>query len=253
MADNDALVGLDRIEKASPWSAVGRLDMKDGGFCTATLIAPDLVLTAAHCTYDLDSARARAPREMIFRAGFRNGLVQSERKVIQVARPEAYIPQDSDTSRHISSDVALLRLARPIGSHVISPFAVYEGRLSKGPVSVVSYGQGRERIPSLQRECQVLAGPRDLVMMDCQVTFGSSGAPVFHRDGERVRIASIISGTAMMGQERRTFGMALPKIVTQLKAQMHANGYAPVAKARRIDVGGGKSSLGAKFVRAGGS
>ena len=253
LAQSKALVGLDRIEKASPWTAVGRLDMDDGGFCTATLIAPDLVLTAAHCTFEPDSDRPRPPREMTFRAGFRNGLVQSERRVIQIARPTNYTPKDESTSRHISTDVALLRLARPIGSHVIAPFAVYEGRLSEGPVDVVSYGQGREEIPSLQRECNVLAGQRDLVMMDCNVTFGSSGAPVFRREGERVRIASIISGTAMLDGARRTFGMALPAVITQLKAQMHAEGPAPVAKVRRIEVGGGKAGTGAKFVRADGS
>lgn len=252
-AQNAALVGLDRIEKASPWTAVGRLDMQDGGFCTATLIATDLVLTAAHCTFDPDTHRARSPRELTFRAGFRNGLAQSERRVIQIARPDSYVSDDDSTARHISADVALLRLARPIGSHIIAPFSVYDGKLGQGPVSVVSYGQGREEIPSLQRECQVLAGPRSLVVMDCDVTFGSSGAPVFRREGERVRIASIISGTAIMDGERRTFGMALPETLTQLKAKMHAAGPAPVAKVRRIEVGGGKSGLGAKFVSANGS
>ena len=40
LGDRDDLLG---------WEAVGRLDQEGVGFCTGTLIAPDLVLTAAHC------------------------------------------------------------------------------------------------------------------------------------------------------------------------------------------------------------
>ncbi|WP_162798631.1 trypsin-like serine peptidase [Sulfitobacter sp. SK012] len=254
LAQDTALVGLDRIEKASPWIAVGRLDAADGGFCTATLIAPNLVLTAAHCTYDSNgSGKPRRAKELTFRAGFRNGKAQAERKVIQIARPEEYLYNSGDTERNIRTDVALLRLARPIETHIINPFIVEPRPISSGTVSVVSYGQGRSELPSLQRECQVLGATRGLMVMDCNVTFGSSGAPVFKRDGQRLRIASVISGTASFDGTRRTVGMALPNMVSALKAQMRANGPAPVAKARRIQLGGGRSGTGAKFVRVDGS
>ena len=37
------------IEKYQyPWSAIGRLNSEIGGFCSATLIAPELILSAAH-------------------------------------------------------------------------------------------------------------------------------------------------------------------------------------------------------------
>jgi len=251
-AENAPLVGLDRIEKAEPWKAVGRLDTASGGFCTATLIAPDLVLTAAHCTYDLHSGGSLKAGDLTFRAGFRDGKAQAERKVLQIARLDSYDYDSANHAQNVRTDVALLRLARPIATHIIDPFIVEPREVSSGPVSVVSYGQGRSERPSLQRECQVTDAWRGLVAMDCDVTFGSSGAPVFKRTGSKMRIASVISGMASIGGQQRTVGMALPETVASLKAQMRANGLAPVAKLRRIGIGN-RNGTGAKFVTAGGS
>lgn len=252
-AENAPLIGLNRIEKAEPWKAVGRLDTATGGFCTATLIAPDLVLTAAHCTYNSGTGVSLKARDLMFRAGFRDGKAQAERKVLQIARLDSYDYAGTDHAQKIRTDAALLRLARPIATHIIDPFIVEPQAVTSGPVSVVSYGKGRSERPSLQKECQVLGADRGLVAMDCDVTFGSSGAPVFKRTGEKTRIASVISGTASFGGNWRTVGMALPDTVAVLKAQMWANGPAPVAQVRRINVGGNRSGTSAKFIRSDGS
>jgi len=89
--------------------------------------------------------------------------------------------------------------------------------------------------------------------MDCNVTFGSSGAPVFTHLNGRGQIVSVISGMGHFGSRRAAFGMELPGVLADLKQQMRANAPRPTAKVRRLTVGAGKSTLGAKFVRPNGS
>lgn len=246
-----ALIGLKRVEQASPWKAVGRLDTSSGGYCTATLIAPDLVLSAAHCTFD-GTGNPLKPQDLIFRAGFRDGRVEAERKVVQIARPEAYRYKGGDAVARIANDIVLLRLHTSVASHIISPFVVEQEPLVRGEVSVVSYGRGRDSLPSLQNTCSVLNSFQGVMVMDCNTTFGSSGAPVFRRDGRQIRIASIVSGSVEIEGVRRTTGMALPALVTQLKSQLIAEGAPPPARINRLSVGT-RATTGAKFVRPGGS
>ena len=89
---------------------------------------------------------------------------------------------------------------------------------------------------------------------DCDVTYGSSGAPVFVRYGNRVRILSLISG---IGQDQdgnhEAYGMELPQKVAAMKQRM-MNGDLPSVRvgtgAKRVTVGTRSRSSGAKFVRA---
>lgn len=244
------LISLKRVEQATPWKAVGRLD-SSSGYCTATLIAPDLVLSAAHCTFDAQG-KPLSPKALTFLAGFRSGHIEAERSVVQIARPDGYAPKGSDWVTRIANDAVLLRLSSPIAPHVIAPFAIEPHALSSGEVSVVSYGRGRDSLPSLEQTCAVLQNYRGMMTMNCNTTFGSSGAPVFRRDGYNIRIASIVSGSAEVNGKRVTTGVSLPALVSTLKAKLIAEGAPPPARLNRIGAGT-RTSGGAKFIRPGGS
>ncbi|MCE8006282.1 trypsin-like peptidase domain-containing protein [Aestuariivita sp.] len=250
LAQSDGLRRLTDRDDLLGWEAVGRLDTARGGFCTATLIASDLVLTAAHCVYDRD--RLRDPGELTFRAGLSDGVAIAERSIAAIAVPEAYRPGPRVDLSNVPHDVALLRLNRAITTAEADPFVLHQGSIRGQEISVTSYGQGRAEALSRQQRCRIVGERSPILAFDCNVTFGSSGAPVFVKHGDRGRILSIISGGSRTAEGVVSIGMELPGVVGRLKADLRRQGT-PTPTIRRFGIGDGKGSSGAKFVRPDGS
>ena len=253
LADSTSLRGLETRNDALAWQAVGRLDAAVGSYCTGTLIAPEFVLTAAHCVYDRRTKALLKAGDFTFRAGLTKGAAAADRRIAQIEVHPGYDPTRPYDLQNVRHDLALLRLETPIPSHELDPFVVFAGALPEGPVSVVSYGQGRSNRLSRQDECQVLGRVEGAFALDCDVTFGSSGAPVFTHLNGRGQIASVISGGGTFAGQKVAFGMSLPALVAELKQQMRAHKPLPKARIRRLEVGDGRRSTGAKFVPAKGS
>ena len=186
-----------------------------------------------------------------FHAGLRDGRAVASRTARDAAAHERFAPTEPLSAENVAYDVALIRLSEPISTYEVPPFYVHEDRIQTGPVSVVSYGRGRAHAQSRQKECQMLSRQGDAMIFDCDVTFGSSGAPVFSHLNGRGRIMSVVSGMIALEGEKRSVGMVLPDRVTELKRQLRMSVAPPTAQVRRITVGGGgnRSGLGAKFVR----
>lgn len=250
-----AETGLRRLDTADDgrgWEAVGRLNLGDWGFCTGALVEPDVVLTAAHCLYDKATGQPVDPSNLEFLAGWRNGRAEAYRKIRETVVHPRYVFENSDRISRVAYDLALLRLDRPIRLPGVSPFAT-AGRPSKGDeVGVVSYAEDRAEAPSLQEACSVLAGRPGVLMLSCDVNFGSSGAPIFSFSDGEARIVSVVSSKAALNDRPVALGTSVSESLALLQARLHdGEGVKTVDRnvVRRFGPEPQNATGGAKFVR----
>ena len=112
-APDAAQVGLHTMlnaEQSVPWRAVGRVNVaatNRRGMCTGTLIAPDLVLTAAHCVIHPNTGVAYPPGTIHFVAGWHKGRGSGHSRAAAVAVHPGWKATGAVSRERLESDLVL--------------------------------------------------------------------------------------------------------------------------------------------------
>jgi V8-like Glu-specific endopeptidase len=205
-------------ETAEAFRAVGRVNVAGARFCTATLIAPDLVLTAAHCLHHPRTGRRVSPKALRFVAGVRPGGHAAFSGVLRYAIPGDYVHDGRPTPQAVSTDLALLELATP-APPTIPPIPVAQALGGARSVTVLSYARDRPYALSIERDCPVRATRSGVAALGCEAISGVSGAPALVEAEDGLRLAAVVSAS---GRDRKGGAVALAPVAGPLLAGLRA-------------------------------
>ncbi|MCR9089095.1 MAG: S1 family peptidase [Rhodobacteraceae bacterium] len=174
------------------WLAIGRLNVAPAqGHCTATLIAPDVVLTAAHCVTNPLNNRPYAVGKLHFLAGFRQSAFAHHGRVVKVEIAEGFLQGGQAMQR----DLALVHLDAPVAEHIAPiPLAPPSTLVGFSQVDVFSYGRDHAFIVSVQRDCDILSRHSTVLKTNCEAVPGVSGAPLILEGASGPSLAGLIVG-----------------------------------------------------------
>ena len=198
-AGQTAEVPLDTMLSADasvPWRGVGRVNVTDGwnrGACTGALIAPDIVLTAAHCLTHHRTGKAVRPADIHFVAGWHKGQKSGHSQAESFVLHPDWPGVGARGPEAIAIDVALIRLADPLVQAEAEPFATASPPSPGEVVTLISYRADRPHALTRQDDCRFRGASRQILTLECAVTFGASGAPVFTHSGGEMRIFAVLS------------------------------------------------------------
>jgi protease YdgD len=206
-----------------PWRAVGRVNIggtREIGMCTGTLIAEDLVLTAAHCVVSAQTGQAYRPTMVHFVAGWRRGqkVGHSIASTITV-HPGYWGADDTDVGR-LAFDLAVIRLAQPIPREKAPFFGLAPAPAIGTPLTLISYRRDRAHALTRQRGCEITAIRNAVMTMNCNVTFGASGSPVFVSNGDEVRLVAVLTAMGTDPAHPVAFAVVADESIAEVLAAM---------------------------------
>lgn len=191
-------------EAGSPWDAVGQVNIggfRTSGQCTGTLVAPTLVITAAHCLRRPGGKSPFPAHDIHFLAGLRGDkdLAHATARCLHlppnlsssVSEWRSAPEREDALLKGLASDVAVIVLDTPLA---VEPAPLARSVMPPHGLQIVhvAYPADRRFLPVADSGCRVLHSTERFWFTNCDTYPGSSGGPLFIRDDGAYRVAAIM-------------------------------------------------------------
>lgn len=186
-----------------PWTAIGRFNRAGRGHCSASVVAPRIVVTSAHCLVNKATGTFMPPDKLHFVAGWDRGEYLFYSLAQEIHPAPNYDPMAPPTLRAVVHDWALIVLEEdpsPVtGILTPTPYTddiFWKLREKNTVFTQAGYSGDRGQVLTAHPKCLMLGFTKGLKVAEhgCQAVPGDSGSPiVYSSNGKDYKLVAVHS------------------------------------------------------------